>query len=233
LTLESVKTVIRSLTDLNPYLGSPMTEAAILQNRDYTVIIARSPGDNQPTSPEFKRAWEQARPGLLALYRQCAELDPDCLTLYNAAVFNGSVVNPVSCSSEAEMIALLDSYDRHQAIALEETVKLALDDYFTRKANGQTKPNGEIILVILDREPQNRIKLIKLLVEATQKMETQEELGITFIQVGDDVLTRGFLKSLDDDLATAGARLDIADTKSIDELDSGSLTDVLMGAIYD
>lgn len=210
-----------------------MTEEAILQDRDYTVIIARSPGNNQPTPPEFKHAWEQARSRLLALCRQCAELDPDCLSLYNAAVSNSSVANPVSCASEAEIIALLDSYDPNQAIALEETVKLAIDDYFTRKANGQTKANGEIILVILDREPQNRVKLIKLLVEATQKMETQEELGITFIQVGDDALTRGFLKSLDDDLARAGARLDIADTQSMDELASGSLTDVLMGAIYD
>ncbi len=209
-----------------------MTQHSLLQDRDYTVIIARSTWENHPAASEFTEAWAQAQTALLDLCQECAALDPDRLMLYSASGNHLLSQTNISAPIAERVKALLDSYNSDEPMDLVVTLEMVLENYFTRKSQGQTKENGEIIVVILDREPPNRVKLIKLLVKATEQMDRQEELGITFIQVGDDALTRGFLKSLDDDLATAGARFDIADTKLMTEMEQESLTEVLMGAIY-
>ena len=46
------------------------------------------------------------------------------------------------------------------------------------------------------------------------------------------VVTR-FLKMLDDDLVRAGARFDICDTVTLDEMKNLGLTEVLLRAIHD
>ncbi|BBH53975.1 hypothetical protein JCM31447_24280 [Fluviispira sanaruensis] len=62
-------------------------------------------------------------------------------------------------------------------------------------------------------------------------MESNNEFGISFIQIGDDKYARDFLKKLDDDMVSIGAKFDICDTKTCDEIENMSLDQVLLDIV--
>jgi hypothetical protein len=87
--------------------------------------------------------------------------------------------------------------------------------------------------VITDGEPDDRKAVFEVIIQATRQMEKDEELAISMIQVGADAQATKFLKALDDQLQGVGAKFDICDTITLDDLEDMSLTDVLMNAITD
>jgi hypothetical protein len=87
--------------------------------------------------------------------------------------------------------------------------------------------------VITDGEPDDRKAVFEVIIQATRQMEKDEELAISMIQVGADAQATKFLKALDDQLQSVGAKFDICDTITLDDLEDMSLTDVLMNAITD
>ena len=109
----------------------------------------------------------------------------------------------------------------------------AVNDYFRRKTAGITKLNGETIVVITDGEPDDRKSVMKIIIETSQKLDKDEELGISLIQVGKDVKATKYLKALDDQLQSAGAKFDIVDTITIDDMANLPLAEVLLTAIID
>jgi len=64
-------------------------------------------------------------------------------------------------------------------------------------------------------------------------MDKDEELAISFIQVGSDAQATRFLKVLDDELQGAGAKFDICDTVTMEDMEDLSLSEVLLNAITD
>lgn len=205
-----------------------MSEAS-LQNRDYTVILARNASQDAPALPGIEKQWLVAQDSILTLAKKCEEFDSDGLSIYIAS----TPIQKYEHQTHKALVELLQEGYSSQIINLADALKVALDNYFRRKASGQTKENGEIIIVLLDKEPKERMAVVKLLVEATQKMDKAEELGIMFAQVGDDLITRGFLAALDDDLSAAGAKFDIADTKVLKEMEESAITEFLLNAIHD
>ena len=96
----------------------------------------------------------------------------------------------------------------------------AVNNYFERKAAGEAKPNGETIIVITDGEPDDYKGVMRVIIEASRLIDRDEELGISLIQVGNDRKATQFLKALDDQLQSAGAKFDIVDTITIDEMEN-------------
>ena len=82
-----------------------------------------------------------------------------------------------------------------------------------------------------DGEPDDRKAVFEVIIQATRQMDRDEELGISMIQVGSDPQATKFLKALDDQLQSVGAKFDICDTVTLDDLEDMSLADVLMNAI--
>ena len=74
---------------------------------------------------------------------------------------------------------------------------------------------------------------MKVIIEASRHMDRDEELAISFIQVGTDSQATKFLKILDDELQGAGAKFDICDTITIDDMEDYSLSEILLNAIND
>jgi hypothetical protein len=109
----------------------------------------------------------------------------------------------------------------------------ATNNYFQRKASGKTKSNGETIVVVTDGEPDDRKAVMKVIIEASRRMDRDEELAISFVQVGSDAQATKFLKILDDELQGVGAKFDIVDTVTIDDMEDMTLTEVLLNAITD
>jgi hypothetical protein len=205
-----------------------MTGDAI-QDRDYTLIIDKSGSMSISDQPGGKTRWEAAQESTLALARKCEEIDPDGITVY---VFSGRFRRYDNVTSDKVAQVYLEN-DPMGRTDLAGVLQDALDNYFQRKAAGLAKPNGECILVITDGEPDDRKSVMRLIIEASRKIDQDEELGISLIQVGKDKLATEFLKALDDQLESAGAKFDIVDTVTMDDMENMTLTEVLLNAITD
>jgi hypothetical protein len=57
---------------------------ALLENRDYTIIIAKTAADQGTKPPGFAERWMVAQTAILTLLQKCESLDPDGVTLYLA-----------------------------------------------------------------------------------------------------------------------------------------------------
>ena len=211
-----------------------MSSDDLLKDRDYTIIIARSGVSRERNHPWFSE-WVNAQASLIDLAKKCQEFDPDGLTIYEVSSFlikyEHTTVNQL-----AEILQENNRLD--QVIGTDVNVVEALNDafknYFTRKENGELKPKGEIIIVVLDQHGIDGIGDIQtLIIKSTQQMEKNDELGLTFIQIGDDQITRNFMTGLDDYLIQVGAKFDIVDTKYWHEVKRQSVTQFLVDAIFD
>jgi uncharacterized protein with von Willebrand factor type A (vWA) domain len=198
----------------------------MLKNRDYTVILDKS-GSMSALETGGTR-WAIAQESTLALARKCEQFDPDGITVYT---FSSRFKRyDTVTSTKVEQIFLEN--DPVGSTNLAAVLKDATDSYFQRKRAGQTK-SGETILVITDGEPDDRRAVIEVIIQATQLMERDEELAISFIQVGTDPGATQFLKVLDDQLQAVGAKFDICDTITMDDMADMSLSEVLLNAIVD
>jgi uncharacterized protein with von Willebrand factor type A (vWA) domain len=201
----------------------------MLENRDYTLIIDKSGSMATPDQNGGKSRWQSAQESTLALASKCEQFDPDGITVY---LFSGRFRRYDNVTA-AKVTQIFQENDPSGSTDLASVLKDAIENYFQRKSAGQTKPNGEIILVVTDGEPDDRKAVMKVIIEASRRMDTEEELGISFIQVGTDPQATRFLKVLDDDLQTAGAKFDICDTVTMEDMEDMSLSEVLLNAITD
>lgn len=200
-----------------------------MSDRDYTLILDKSGSMSTPDQAGGRSRWEIAQESTLALARKCEQFDPDGLTVY---VFSGKFKRYDDVTS-AKVAQIFLENDPAGTTNLAGVLQNALDNYFQRKAAGKTKLNGETILVITDGEPDDRKAVFEVIIKATQQMERDEELAISMIQVGSDAQATKFLKALDDQLQGVGAKFDICDTITLDDMEDMSLADILMNAITD
>ncbi|WP_414756694.1 vWA domain-containing protein [Anabaena sp. CCY 9910] len=201
----------------------------MMSDRDYTLILDKSGSMSTPDQAGGRSRWEIAQESTLALARKCEQFDPDGITVY---LFSGRFKRYDDVTS-AKVAQIFLENDPAGTTNLAGVLQDALNNYFQRKAAGKTKPNGETILVITDGEPDDRKAVFETIIHATRQMERDEELGISIIQVGSDAQATKFLKALDDQLQSVGAKFDICDTITLEDLEDMSLADVLMNAITD
>jgi len=202
---------------------------SIVQDRDYTLIIDKSGSMSTPDQPGGRSRWDAAQESTLALARKCEQFDPDGITVY---LFSGRFKRFDNVTS-SKVAQIFQENDPSGTTDLAGVLKDATDKYFQRKASGETKPNGETILVITDGEPDDRKAVMRVIIEASQRMERDEELAISLIQVGNDQTATKFLKVLDDQLQGAGAKFDLVDTITLDDMENFTLTEILLNAIND
>ncbi|NJM69928.1 MAG: VWA domain-containing protein [Scytonema sp. RU_4_4] len=201
----------------------------MMSDRDYTLIIDKSGSMSTPDQAGGRSRWEIAQESTLALARKCEQFDPDGITVY---VFAGRFKRYDDVTS-AKVAQIFLENDPGGTTNLAGVLQDATNNYFQRKAAGQTKLNGETILVITDGEPDDRKAVFEVVINASHQMERDEELGISIIQVGSDAQATKFLKALDDQMESVGAKFDICDTITLDEMEDMSLADVLMNAVTD
>ncbi len=201
----------------------------MLENRDYTLIIDKSGSMATPDQKGGRTRWVAAEESTFALASKCEQFDPDGITIYT---FSGRFKRYENVTSK-KVMQVFQENDPSGTTDLASVLKHATDNYFQRKAAGETKENGETILVITDGEPDDRKAVMKVIIETSRRMDKDEELAISFIQVGTDPHATRFLKVLDDEMQSAGAKFDICDTITMDDMEDYSLSEVLLNAIID
>ncbi len=206
---------------------------ALLQNRDYTIVVAKTAASLVKTPPGYEQRWLAAHDAILSLAQTCETFDPDGITVYMSCRDQADLFKQYKQVLPSQVTAIFDAHYPPDTLNLLTVLQTALDDYFTRKAAAQTKLNGEMILVLIDGEPQDRMAIAKLIIHTTVKLDRDHELGIGFLQLGDDFIARGFLNALDENLKSAGAKFDIVHTQTFAEVSPDSLTRFLLDVLKD
>jgi vWA found in TerF C terminus len=201
----------------------------MLENRDYTLIIDKSGSMATKDKAGGLSRWQIMQESTLALASKCEELDADGMTVY---LFSGKFKRYDNVTS-TKVSTIFQENEPNGRTDLASVLKDATNNFFQRKAQGQIPANGEIILVVTDGEPDDRKAVMQVIIDASQKLDRDEELAVTFIQVGTDEAATKFLTILDDDLGRAGAKFDIVDTITMHDMEDLTLREVLLNAIYD
>lgn len=207
---------------------------SMLDNRDYSFILARSPESWAYKDPSFIH-WKQAETAIIKIAKQCQEYDPDGICVYSA-------IEPFEKYNKTKVAKLAQILRRQNPpeIKIDPSAPLedALNNYFLRRESYIYR-NGEIILVFLDKKPEQYERLFEVIIEATKKVTPTRqrgkiyELGISFIQIGEDKETADFLDFLDDDLQTIGAKHDIVDAKNWLTINKLAIDKFLKDALFD
>ncbi len=206
---------------------------ALLQNRDYTIVVAKTAANLAKMPPGYEQRWLSAHDAILSLAQTCETFDPDGITIYISSRDEVDLFKQYKQVMPNQITEIFDAHYPPDTLNLLNVLQTALDDYFTRKASAQTKLNGEMILVLIDGEPQDRMAIAKLLIQTTEKLDQDHELGIGFLQLGDDLIARGFLSALDENLKASGAKFDIVHTQVFEKVTSDSLTGFLLDVLND
>jgi hypothetical protein len=197
--------------------------------RDYTLVIDKSGSMALKDQSGSRSRWAVARESAEALASRCDELDPDGITVY---VFASRFKRYERVHATTVARVFLEN-EPCGGTDLAGVLAHAFESYFERKRAGVAKPGGETIVVVTDGEPDDKRAVMRVIVDASKRIDRDEELGVSLVQVGDDPQARRFLQVLDDDLGRAGALFDIVDTVTLDEMEEIGLTETLLRALHD
>lgn len=201
-----------------------------IENRDYTIIIDKSGSMSVADCANGQTRWQAAQESAEAVARKCETVDPDGITVY---VFSSKFkrYDDVTAAKVSEVFA---EHEPMGGTGTAEVLHDAFADWEKRKKSGAMK-SGDTIVVITDGEPNDREAVAREIVSVSKKMDADEELAVLFLQVGKDGGAAKFLTFLDDDLQGKGAKFDIVDAKSFEEIEEKGLTlsEVLLAAIED
>lgn len=205
----------------------------LLNDRDYVIILARSGASREQHHPLYEH-WLAAQASLIDLAKKCQELDSDGLTVYEAST-------PFWKYENTDVKRLAEILQRQNTtpdpanltkINLQAALSDALSDYFKRKASPKAK-KGAIIVVVIDEKQEDGKLVSEMIINTANKITKDEEIGISFIQIGEDLETRDFLTYLDNNLQQVGAKFDIVDANFWQEIKKSSIVQFLIGAIHD
>ncbi|NEQ96954.1 MAG: VWA domain-containing protein [Cyanothece sp. SIO2G6] len=202
---------------------------SILMNRDYTLILDKSGSMSASDQPNGQTRWQAVQESTLAVARKIEQLDPDGITVYT---FAGRFKRYDNVTADKVKQIFLEN-DPMGTTNLTDVLKDTFQSYFQRKAAGEAQEQGETVIVITDGAPNDPAAVVRTIVDATQRMEKDEELAVTFFQIGNDSGATEFLKALDDQLQDVGAKFDICDAVTFEDMENYSIMELLMKAIED
>ena len=214
-------------------MSEALRSETLLKNRDYTIMVAKTAPSIASTPPGYANRWAAAHTAILQLAQVCETFDPDGIALYISCRDAAKGFQSYQNLLAQELGQVLDRHFPPDNLNLLEGLTMVLDRYFAQKVAHTNKPNGAMILVLIDGEPQERMAISRLLVHATAKLDRDDELGIGFVQLGDDLIARGFLNALDENLQAAGAKFDIVHTAVIEDIQPACLVEFLQDVIHD
>lgn len=200
--------------------------------KKYDIILLLDKSGSMSEKLGNSTRWKVAKEATVALARKCMEFDDDGITVIP---FAGNFKEYKNVDGGDEIVNKI--FNENEPSGSTDTAKVlkhVIDGYFAAKAAGEAKPI--IVICITDGEPTDEKALIDVIVAATKKMQVDEEIGISFLQIGNDPSATKFLKMLDDDLESKyKAAFDIVDTKTFEEIEESgmTLTEVLIQALTD
>jgi hypothetical protein len=210
-----------------------------LKQYDFFILIDKSGSMSTRDCPGNLTRWKAAEEATIALARKCDEFDDDGITVitfsnnfnvYDNVKGGDYVVEKIF--RENGPSGSTDTAKVLNYVFNEYTGKSGLFSGLMKSSKNKPK-KPIIVLVITDGVPDSQSGVIDAIVNVTKKIGGREEIGLNFLQVGRDRGARDFLKMLDDELVKKGAKFDIVDTKTFEEMGDMLLADVLLNSLTD
>lgn len=195
-----------------------------LKKYDIVLLLDKSGSMGTKDQSGGRSRWSAAEELSLAVARKCMEFDQDGITVIP---FAGTFKKYENVTDESAIARIFTENEPNGGTNTHAVLESVFADYF----KDRTKP--VIVLCVTDGEPNDKKAVASCIVEATKKMERDEEIGISFIQIGSDPNATKFLKELDDDLVGLGAKFDIVDTKTSEEMENMTITEAVLAALND
>eukprot|EP01133_Synstelium_polycarpum_P005242 gene5242-6065_t len=173
--------------------------------RDYTLIIDKS-------GSMAGSLWTQASHAVSKIAPFACQADPDGITVY---FFSSPSAQHPRYDNIRDANMVMGLFQREKASGTTDLYGVLNQAITAHFANGN-KP--ETILIITDGIPNDESKVKQLIIQTSNRLQRDEDLSISFIQIGRDRSATVFLKGLDDFLTSQGARFDIVDTLTSDEM---------------
>lgn len=200
-----------------------MSQAQINALTEYDfVIVVDASGSMGTEDVKGRSRWASMQESVEVLARDIEKLDSDGFDLVIFGGANVSVHTGVTSATLSDAFATRrPNGSTPLAEALTEALKLA----------GKSDKK-DFVLVITDGVPDDQAAAAKVIRDASNKLESDDELTFLFVQIGSDAGATRYLKALDDDLK--GCKFDIVDAKTMDEVEQfASTTDLIIAAIND
>lgn len=194
-----------------------------LKKYDFIVLVDKSGSMSTPDCPGGKTRWDYAQENVLAIARECQKYDDNGITV---GVFANKLKLYENVTDGAGLLEKI--FSENQPGGSTDTAG-ALDQIIQEYLGSKAKPI--IVVVITDGVPDSEQDLIKVIVNATKKISTREEIGLEFVQIGKDSHAHAFLDRLDNNLTKEGAILDIVNTVTADDLGDKLISDVLIASL--
>lgn len=188
---------------------------------DHIICIDQSGSMGEPsTKMQGKSRWEEAAEFTTAYARFVQKVDDDGITVIN---FNSKVTVHDGVTAD-KVKELFTTNSPLGSTNLADALQKAVDKKFSNSKKA-------IILVLTDGIPDSEEAVKKVIINAANKLEKDEDLGILFIQIGDDKGAAKFLTDLDDNLKDA--KYDIVDAKTREEAEGYTVEQLLWMALND
>lgn len=198
-----------------------MNLTSVLSEYDFIVAIDKS-GSMGTEDMGGRSRWDYMKETATAFTRDVCKIDSDGI---GVVLFGGSSVVSEDGCDVAKIEELFMAHRPNGGTPMH----LALNEAFKLAGKSAKK---DFIVVFTDGVPDDPLATAEALKRQANKQESDDACTVLFVQVGHDASAARYLKSLDDDLK--GAKFDIVDAKTIDELEKFSSTaDLVMAAIND
>eukprot|EP01100_Stratorugosa_tubuloviscum_P012615 TRINITY_DN6033_c0_g1_i6.p1 TRINITY_DN6033_c0_g1~~TRINITY_DN6033_c0_g1_i6.p1 ORF type:complete len:440 (+),score=230.08 TRINITY_DN6033_c0_g1_i6:76-1320(+) len=158
----------------------------------------------------------------------CCSADPDGITLFLFSSPTTSHPKYEHLRTAEEVERIFNSNSPSGTTDLAGVLNQAFNEHFRTFANSHIPST---ILVITDGEPNDKEAVKRTIISATKRMNRDEELSVSFIQIGNDARAKQFLTTLDNDLH--GASFDIIDQVTTNELQNSSFEEIIRKSISD
>ncbi len=187
---------------------------------DFIIGLDASGSMASPSSRyEGKTRWQEAQETILGLASELGKFDADGI---DVVVFGGDakMVEGVTASKVAELFA---TRSPRGSTPLADALSLVVGK---QKATGK----NTVAIIFTDGEPDSKPAAEKVIVDAANGLDRDEQLTLLFVQIGNDPGASAYLDYLDDGIT---AKFDIVDAVKASVADTMEPIDLINKAIND